>query len=121
VCQHRRLVCDAVLHGQPVKRLQQRRGVGAASALTDNAGEVVLCPLKPVDGRGRRTIQQSVAVIKPRGDDTAGDCLCHLVGQQTTHVTKGAGVIVTRPSYVGGVVVKSEVGVDGDAERLDPV
>ena len=71
MCQHRRLVCDAVLHGQPVKRLQQRRGVVAASALTDNAGEVVLCPLELVDGRGRRTIKQSVAVIEPRGDDAA--------------------------------------------------
>ena len=86
----------------------------AASALTDNADEVVLCPLELVDGRGRRTMKQSVAVIEPRGDDAAGDCLRHLVGQQTTHVTKGAGVIVTRPSYVGGVVVESEVRVDGD-------
>ena len=68
--------------------------MGAASALTDNAGEVVLCPLELVDGRGQRTVKQSVAVIKPRGDDSAGDCLRHLVRQQTTHVTKGAGVIV---------------------------
>ena len=59
-----------------------------ASALTDNAGEVVLCPLELVDGRGRRTIKQRVAVIEPQGDDAAGNCLRHLVGQQTTHVTK---------------------------------
>ena len=67
---------------------------GAASALADNADEVVLCPMELVDGRRWRTIQQSVAAIKPQSNDTAHDCLSHLVGQQTVHVTVGAGVIV---------------------------
>ena len=39
----------------------------------------------------------------------------------TAHMTEGAGVTVTHMRYVGGVAVESEVQVDGDGERLDPV
>ena len=62
-----------------------------------------------VDGRSRSAIQQSVAIIEPRSNATAHDCLSHLVGQPTVHVTEGAGVIVTRTRYIGGVAVESEV------------
>ena len=74
-----------------------RRGAGAASTLVDKAGEVVL---ELVDGHSWRAIQQSVAVVRPRGADTTRDCLRHLVIEKTAHVTEGTGVIVTRTHYV---------------------
>ena len=63
-------------------------------------------------------VTQLRAVSLLRDSITARNCLSHLVGQQTAHVTEGAGVVVTRTRNIGGVAVESEVRVDGDAERL---
>jgi len=51
VCQHRGPVGDAVFHGQPMQRPQQKRCVCATTALADDAGDVVSSPLQLNDGR----------------------------------------------------------------------
>jgi len=76
-----------MLHWQPVERPDKWFSVGSTSALTDDSGQAVLSPLQNVEGGDGRTIQHSVAVIKPGCHDAARHGLGQVVRQQTAHVT----------------------------------
>ena len=64
--QQSHLVVSSLLNGQPVQRVQQRRGVGSSWRLEDDPSSVVLRTLQlPDDGVGWSTVEHSVAVIDP--------------------------------------------------------
>jgi len=67
-----------------MERPEKWFSVGSTSALTDHSGQVVLSPLQNVEGGGGRTVQHSVAAIKPGCHDAARHCLGQVVRQQTT-------------------------------------
>jgi len=54
-----------LLHWQPVERPEKWFSIGSTSALTDDSRQIVLSPLQDVEGGGGRTVQDSIAVIKP--------------------------------------------------------
>ena len=58
-------VVNSLLNGQPVQRVQQRRGVGSSWPLEDDPSSVVLHTLQLLDGVGWSTVEHSVAVIDP--------------------------------------------------------
>jgi len=81
------LVVNSLPNGQPVQRVQQRRGVGSSWRLEDDPSSVVLHKLQLPDGVGWSTVEHSVAVIDPEQDQTARQCLCKVRRQQVSNVT----------------------------------
>ena len=94
-----------------MKRPEQWFGVDAASALTDDSGQMVLHALQLVEGRRQCATQEGVAVVESGSDNAASDGQCEVIGQQTAHMVHGEDV--TR------VAVEPQVRVDGHAERLE--
>ena len=92
--QQSHLVVNSLLNGQPVQRVQQRRGVGSSWRLKDDPSSVVLHMLQLPDGVGWSTVEHSVAVIYPGQDQTACQCLCKVRRQQVSNVTDGLCVEV---------------------------
>jgi len=92
--QQSHLVVNPLLNGQPVQRVQQRRGVGSSWRLEDDPTSVVLHTLQLLDGVGWSTVEHSVAVIDPGQDQTARQCLCKVRRQQVSNVTDGLCVEV---------------------------
>jgi len=92
--QQSHLVVNPLLNGQPVQRVQQRRGVGSSWCLEDDPTSVVLNTLQLLYGVGWSTVEHSVAVIDPGQDQTARQCLCKVRRQQVSNVTDGLCVEV---------------------------
>jgi len=88
------LVVNSLLNGQPVQRVQQRRGVGLSWRLEDDPSSVVLHTLQLLDGVGWSTVEHSIAVIDPEQDQTPRQCLCKVRRQQVSNVTYGLCVEV---------------------------
>ena len=92
--QQSHLVVNSLLNGQPVQRVQQRRGVGSSLRLEDDPSSVLLHTLQLPDGVRWSAVEHSVAVIDPGQDQTARQCLCKVRRQQVSNVTDGMCVEV---------------------------
>ena len=67
----------------------------------------------------RHANEKRVAVVKPGADYTASNCLCNVVRQGRSNVTKCPDVEVACFADCRDVVVKRQVQIKDDAETLN--